>query len=151
MESKNMKYKELYSAKNKLNTTSKTNLSQTEKNKILQKLNHARKEKEIFEKMAKQRIQNKKTYSFHNKLFYKIKNLERDYYLKCEDYQKIMSRPKEISIFYEFLGEIKKKNVLIQIKRYSDKLYISEDLIKTYYKPCYLEGHNTNANQSYHY
>jgi len=31
------------------------------------------------------------------------------------------------------------KDVLIQIRRYSDKIYISDDLIKVYYKSCHLE------------
>jgi hypothetical protein len=117
----------------------KIDLNYLDKSKILQKLNRERKEQELFEKMAKQRVENKKIYSFHNKLFYKIKNLERDYYLKCEDYRKLTSRPKIMTIYHEFLGELKKKDVLIQIRRYSDKIFISDDLIKVYYKSCYFE------------
>jgi hypothetical protein len=157
MEYKNIKSKETYSEEEKkaimemLNRERKEkeqksskplpkiDFSHIDKSKILQKLNRERKEQELFEKMAKQRIANKKIYSFHNKLFYKIKNLERDYYLKCEDYQKLRSRPRIITIYHEFLGEMKKKDVLIQIRRYSDKIYISDDLIKVYYKSCYLE------------
>ena len=56
-----------------------------------------------------------------------------------EDYQKLRSRPGIITIYHEFLGEMKKKDVLIQIRRYSDKIYISDDLIKVYYKSCHLE------------
>ena len=157
MEYKNIKSKETYSEEEKraiiemLNqkrkgkeqksnkSLPKIDFSHIDKSKILQKLNRERKEKELFDKMAKQRIANKKIYSFHNKLFYKIKNLERDYYLKCEDYQKLRSRPRIITIYHEFLGEMKKKDVLIQIRRYSDKIYISDDLIKVYYKSCHLE------------
>jgi len=120
-------------------TIPKIDSNSIDKSKVLQKLNRERKEQELFEKMAKQRIANKKIYSFHNKLFYKIKNLERDYYLKCEDYQKLTSCPKIVTIYHEFLGELKKKDTLIQIRRYSDKIFISDDMIKIYYKSCYFE------------
>jgi len=148
MEYKYIKQKETYSAEEKkaimdmLNQKRKEkelSKSKEEKSKILQKLNRERKEKELFEKMEKQRTHNKKIYTFHNIKFYKIKNLEREYYLKVEDYNKLTTRPKIITIYYEFLGELKKKDILIQIRRYSDKLFISDDMIKVYYKSCYLE------------
>jgi len=124
----------------RLKKQEKTNLNIKDKKQILNKLTRERRDAQLFEQMEKKRVENKKIYIFHNKEFYKIKNLERDYYFKVEDYEKLSHRPKIVTIYHDFLGELKKKDILIQIRRYSDKIFISDDLIKVYYKSCYFEG-----------
>jgi len=126
--------------KERENSTNISSFSTQSKEKILDSLNRQRRDEYLFKHMSEKRISNKKVYIIHNKKFYKIKNLERDYLFKIDDYDKLSSRPKVISIFYDFLGELKKKDVLIQIRRYSDKIFISDDLIKVYYKTCHFEN-----------
>ena len=121
---------------NKLSTSS---VDIKDKQKIMDSINRQRRDEQLFKHMDAKRIENKKIYNIHNKRFYKIKNLERDYYLKVDDYEKLSSRPKIITIYHDFLGELKKKDVLIQIRKYSDKIFVSDDLIKVYYKTCYFE------------
>jgi len=118
----------------------KPSIKEEDKQKIIDSINRQRRDEQLFEQMDKQRIANKKIYTIHNKKFYKIKNLERDYFFKVDDYEKLSSRPRIITIYHDFLGELKKKDVLIQIRRYSDKIFVSDDLIKVYYKTCYFEG-----------
>jgi len=122
------------------NKKKQASLKKLDKQKIFDSLNRQRRDEQLFEQMDKQRIANKKIYTIHNKKFYKIKNLERDYFFKVDDYEKLSSRPRIITIYHDFLGELKKKDVLIQIRRYSDKIFVSDDLIKVYYKTCYFEG-----------
>ena len=124
----------------RLKKQEKTKLNIKDKKQILNKLTRERRDAQLFEQMEKKRVENKKIYIFHNKEFYKITNLERDYYFKVEDYEKLSHRPRIITIYHDFLGELKKKDVLIQIRRYSDKIFVSDDLIKVYYKSCYFEG-----------
>jgi len=113
--------------------------SNVDKTKIMTSLNRQRRDEQLFKHMEIKRIENKKVYYIHNRKFYKIKNLERDYYLRVDDYDKLGSRPRITTIYHDFLGEMKKKDVLIQIRRYSDKIFISDDLIKVYYRTCYFE------------
>jgi len=114
-------------------------IDEQKKQKIMDTLNRQRRDEQLFEQMDIQRIENKKIYTIHNKKFYKIKNLERDYFFRVDDYDKLSSRPKIVTIYHDFLGELKKKDVLIQIRRYSDQIFVSDDLIKVYYKTCYFE------------
>jgi hypothetical protein len=65
--------------------------------------------------------------------------MSREYYIDIEDIQKISSRPSIISLYYRVFGELKKKDFLIKIQKYSDKFYISDDILRVYFKTYSLE------------
>jgi predicted PilT family ATPase len=114
--------------------------SEEEKRKILTSLNQERKNIEISEDVKVRRVANKKIYTINNTQYYKLENLERGYLMRVDDYPKLTNRPKIITLYYDFLGELKKKDFLIQIRSYSDKIFVSNDLLKVYFKACSFEN-----------
>ena len=112
---------------------------QSEKNKILNKLNEERLSKQKREEIRKRRIENKEIYKFGAKSFYKFLHMEREYYIEISDCDKFSRRPAIISLYYRTFGELKKKDVLIKTEIYSDKIFISYDAIRVYFKGYSLE------------
>lgn len=117
----------------------KTQYTQSEKEKILNKLNEQRLSKQKREEIAKRRTENKEIYKFGNKTFYKFLRMEREYFIEISDCNKLGARPSIITLYYCALEEFKKKDVLIKTEIYSDKFFISYDAIRVYYKSYALE------------
>jgi len=113
--------------------------TQSEKNKILNKLNEERLSKQKREDIKKRRIENKKVYTFGSKSFYKFLQMEREYFIEISDCDKFSRRPAIISLYYRTFDELKKKDVLIKTEVYSDKIFISYDAIRVYFKAYSLE------------
>jgi len=113
--------------------------SQNEKNKILDKLNEQRLSIQKREEIKNNRISNKEIYKFGNKTFYKFLQMEREYYIEISDCEKFATRPVIISLYYRTFEELKKKDVLIKTEVYSEKIFISYDAIRVYFKGYSLE------------
>ena len=113
---------------------------QSDKNKILDKLNEQRLSKEKREKIKKQRTDNKEVYKFGAKSFYKFVQMEREYYIRIEDCDKLTSRPSIVSLYYRTFDGLKKKDVLMKVEVYSNKFFISYDAIRVYFKSYALEN-----------
>ena len=113
--------------------------TENEKNKILNKLNEQRLSTQKREDIKKSRIENKEVYKFGGKIFYKFLNMEREYFIETIDCDKFSRRPAIISLYYRTFGELKKKDVLIKTEVYSDKIFISYDAIRVYFKGYALE------------
>ena len=113
--------------------------NQGEKNKILDKLNEERLSKQKREEIKKRRIENKEVYKFGAKSFYKFLYMEREYFIEISDCDKFSRRPAIISLYYRTFDELKKKDVLIKTEVYSDKIFISYDAIRVYFKGYSLE------------
>jgi len=112
-----------------------------EKREIMRRLNEQRLSQQHYRDIKKRRTENKKIYTFSGKEYYKFKNLEREYYILIEDFKKISGRPSIVSFFYKTLSnEFKKKDILAQIKVYSDKVFVSNDVIRIKFQECYLEN-----------
>ena len=112
---------------------------QSEKNKILDKLNEQRLSKQKREEIKINRTENKEIYKFGNKSFYKFLQMEREYYIEISDCEKFATRPVIISLYYRTFNELKKKDVLIKTEVYSNKVFISYDAIRVYFKGYSLE------------
>jgi hypothetical protein len=130
------------------NISQKEFYTKEEKAIILKKLNDQRlirqkntevssqeKNNEIEEK----RLKNKKEYKINNKQFYKFQNMERGYYIEKEKAEKISTIPMIMTLYYKTFGELKKKDVLIKLKVYSENFFISYDVLRVYFKPYALE------------
>jgi len=130
------------------NISQKEFYTKEEKAIILKKLNDQRlirqkntevssqeKNNEIEEK----RLKNKKEYKINNKQFYKFQNMERGYYIEKEKAEKISTIPMIMTLYYKTFGELKKKDVLIKLKVYSENFFISYDVLRVYFKPYVLE------------
>lgn len=110
-----------------------------EKKKILDRINEERRIAQKYKELQKQRLKNKKVYTLANKTLYKFLEMDRSYYIQVEDCKMLSSRPQIFSLYYQGFDGLKKKDVLIQVKDYSDKIFISDDLIKIYFKQYALE------------
>ena len=114
--------------------------TENEKNKILNKLNEHRLSTQKREELRKRRIENKEIYTFGIKKFYKFLNMEREYFIEISDCNKFSRRPAIISLYYRTFNELKKKDVLIKTEVYSDKIFISYNAIRVYFKGYSLES-----------
>ncbi len=113
--------------------------SEEEKNDILNQLNDERLRVQKREEMRKKRVENKEIYKFGHKEYYKLINMEREYYLEKESCGKFSSQPTIVSLYYRTFGEMKKKDVLLKIESYSEKIFISYNAIRVYFKPYLFE------------
>ena len=117
----------------------KKNYTDEEKHHILQELNEKRIRDEHHKKMKRIRFLNKKIYTFANKTYYKFKEMEREYFLEIDICKKFSSRPCIVPLYYRTFGEMKKRDVLLKIEPHSDKIFISKDAIRVYFKPYALQ------------
>lgn len=115
------------------------NYDDNEKKLILQKLNEKRVNTQKREEIKKARTYKKKTYKFGSKEFYKFKQMEREYYIEIEEVEKLSSRPVIIPLYYRTFEELNKKEVLVKVEIYSEKIFISYNSIRVYFKGYSLE------------
>ena len=113
--------------------------SQEDKDDILNHLNKERLWLQKREEMKKKRLANKKIYKFANKEYYKFVNMEREYYIEKDNCGKFYSRPSIVTLYYRTFGEMKRKDVLLKIEAHSEKIFISYDVIRVYFKPYTFE------------
>ncbi len=114
--------------------------SEEDKDDILKKLNEERLRIQRREEMGLKRIENKEIYKFGQKEYYKFVNMEREYYLEKKSFENFPSRLSIVTLYYRTFGEMKRKDVLLKIESYSDKIFISYDAIRVYFKPYSLEN-----------
>jgi hypothetical protein len=89
--------------------------------------------------MKRIRFRNKEKYTFGNKTYYKLKDMEREYFLEVDICKNFTSRPSIVPLYYRTFGEMKKRDVLLKIELHSDKIFISKDAIRVYFKPFALQ------------
>ena len=113
--------------------------SEDEKNKILTKLNEKRLSTQKREEIQKSRIYKKQIYKFEGKEFYKFVNMEREYYIKVADCKNFSNRPIIVTLYYRTFESLQKKDVLLKTEIHSEKIFISYDVIRVYFKGYSLE------------
>jgi len=114
-----------------------------DKDRILKELNDKRIRDEHNKEMKRIRFLNKEIYKFGNKTFFKLKDMEREYFLEVKTCKNFTSRPCIVPLYYRTFGEMKKRDVLLKIELHSDKIFISKDAIRVYFKPFALEDAHT--------
>lgn len=112
------------------------------KQKIREKLNEERKFAQKYKELARRRLKDKKVYKIANKVFHKFLDMERSYYIQIDDCKRFSSHPQIFSLYYEGFDGLKEKKVMIQIKDYSEKIFISDDTVKIYFKQFSLEDNH---------
>jgi len=117
----------------------KKSYSKDEKKNILTTLNEKRLSTQKREEIKKSRTYKKQIYKFEAKEFYKFVNMEREYYIKIADCKKISSRPTIATLYYRTFESLQKKDVLLKAEVYSEKFFISHDVMRVYYKGYSLE------------
>ena len=117
----------------------KSSLSEEEKRKILEKLNEHRLTQERYAKIREESTKEKQTYRFGSKIFYKLVGMEREYYIPVEICEKISGRPKIVTLYYQTLDALQKKDVLMKTESFSKAFFVSQDVLRVYYKAFALE------------
>ena len=117
----------------------KANYTEEEKKRILAKLNEERIAKKQAEENRKKRTHNKEKYTIGAKEYYKFLNMKREYFIEVSECEKITTRGAVIPLYYRNFSGLQKQNMLIKIEPFMDKFYISEDLIRIYYRTYVLE------------
>ena len=110
-----------------------------EKQNILSKLNEQRLSVQKREEIKQKRLDNKEVYTFGGKKFYKFLQMEREYFIEISDCDIFSRRPAVISLYYRTFDELKRKDVLIKTEVYSEKIFISYDVIRVYFRGYSLE------------
>ena len=114
-----------------------------EKRGIPEKLERERQEMQERKEFQKSRFGDKKVYILENREFYKILGMGREYYIKVEDCKNISpSSPEILTLFHRGFDGLRKLDMLIQFKDYSEKIFISEDVLRVYFKQAFLEVDN---------
>ena len=126
-------------AEDDLNTETK-NYDEDEKKVVLKKLNEKRLSTQKREEIKKARTNKKEIYKFASKKYYKFIQMEREYFIEISDMEKLSSRALIISLYYRTFEEYKKKDVLIKTEIYSEKIFISYNPIRVYFKGYTLEN-----------
>lgn len=110
-----------------------------EKSDILEELNEERLRVQKREEMKRKRLHNKEKYKFGNKEYYKFIQMKREYFIEVECCKNFSGKPSIVTLYYLTFNELKKKDVLIKIQAHSEKIFISYDAIRVYFKPYSLE------------
>ncbi len=116
-----------------------TNFTEEEKKNILNELNEKRLELQIYDEIKRQRTFKKKIYIYDSYKFYKIVNMEREYFIRIEDVESLTARPVILTLCYRSFGELKKRDFLMKVMVHSNKVYISNDMLRVYFKAYQLE------------
>jgi len=117
-----------------------TRYSKEEKQNILRKLNDERLEKQLYEEIEERRVSHKKIYRFDIREFYKFTHMDREYFIETKDVKKLSTRPQILTMYHRTFGEMKKRDFLMKIAVYSDKIFISDDMLRVYFKGYSLES-----------
>lgn len=121
------------------NYDKKSKFTEEEKENIFKQLNEQRLLRQKNEERHKNRLKNKKVYNINNKRYYRIDDLNRSYYIAEDELQHISYRPKVISLFTYSYTIMQETKGLIRIDWATDRLLVSDDIMRIYFKPFRLK------------
>lgn len=114
----------------------------SDKDMILQKIDEERRISQKYKELQKRRLREKKVYRIENRKLYKFLDMDRSYYIQVKDCELLSSRPIILPLFYRGFDGLKKREVLMQVRDYSEKIFISDDVIRVYFKQYALEDNH---------
>ena len=112
----------------------------SDKQNILREINDKRLEKQLYREIEMRRSEKKKVYHFDLREFYKFLHMDREYYIETKEIKTLTRRPQILTLFHRTFGEMKAQDFLIKIEVYSDKIYLSSDMLRVYFKAHSLEN-----------
>ena len=126
--------------------------SEEEKKEIMARLEAERLKKEASERLEKSfsldlsceerreiLLENKKRYRIEGWEFYKVLNMDKTYFIETLDLKMCSPQPQMFSLYYQTMGEMKRKPFLIKMGVTSDKLMISDDPVRVNFKTYNIE------------
>jgi len=105
-----------------------------EKDKIFARINRDR-----VQKRDTQKGNVNKLYKVYGKDYYKFIDMPRSYYLRTDMMAKLSPKPIKVYLYYLFLGELKKKEMMIRKVSYTQNLLVSMSTTKLNFKEHRLE------------
>ncbi|HIQ28558.1 MAG TPA: hypothetical protein EYH42_08680 [Sulfurovum sp.] len=111
-----------------------------DKKKIWNQLNEERRLRQKKKEMGRNRFLNKKIYSIDNKKYYKVIGMSNVYYLQVNSLNYMEASQFIVQLCQYTFNGMKSKKGLIKIDKATNKIYISEDTLRVYFKSCALEN-----------
>jgi len=81
----------------------------------------------------------KKRYRIEGWEFYKVLDMDKAYFIEIRDLKMCSPQPQMFSLYYQTMGQMKRKPFLIKMGVTSDKLIVSEDPVRVSYKTYRIE------------
>ena len=111
-----------------------------EKKKIWDKLNKERLQRQKEKELEKERLANKKIYAIYGKKYYKLVGDNGDFYVLEDTLKDIPSSQFVIQVNrYSFSG-MRTSRALLKIDKVTNKIFLSEDTLRVYFKPYTIES-----------
>jgi hypothetical protein len=111
-----------------------------EKKKIWNALNEERVLRQKEKELEKERLHHKKLYAIHGKKYYKLVGDNGDYYVLEDALKNLPSSQFIIQVNrYSFSG-MRTSRARIKIDKTSNKIFLSEDTLRVYFKPYEIES-----------
>ncbi|PHS32842.1 MAG: hypothetical protein COA92_05710 [Sulfurovum sp.] len=111
-----------------------------DKKKIWNQLNEERRLRQQNKEMEKNRFANKKIYTIDNKKYYKVIGMSNSYYLQVNSLNYLRASQVNIQLCQYTFNGMKSKKGLLKIDKVTNKIFISEDTVRVYFKSCALEA-----------
>ncbi len=111
-----------------------------DKKKIWNQLNEERRLRQKKKEMGRNRFLNKKIYSIDNKKYYKVIGMSNVYYLQVNSLNYMEASQFIVELCQYTFNGMKSKKGLIKIDKATNKIFISEDTLRVYFKSCALEN-----------
>ena len=110
-----------------------------EKKNILNHLNEQRLSRQENEEIQKKRFENKKIYTIQNKQYYKIIDMKRAYYLEVDSCKNISYAQSIVLLYTYTFATMTARKGLAKIDKATERILISNDALRVYFKPYTLE------------
>lgn len=120
------------------NHTNFMKISSKKKREIWDKLNEKRvlfQKKELLETKF---LSNKKIYLLFGKEYYKLVGENKHFYIRKEDFNTLLTQS-IIEIYQYYFSGMRSKKVRIKIDTVSNKIFVSEDILRIYFKVYTIE------------
>ncbi len=111
-----------------------------DKKKIWNQLNEERRLRQKNKEMGKSRFFNKRIYAIDNKKYYKVIGMSNNYYLSVDSLNYLATSQFVIQLCQYTFNGMKAQRGLIKIDKATNKIFISEDTLRVYFKSCALEA-----------
>jgi len=120
------------------NHTKFMKISSKKKREIWDKLNKKRVLSQKKELLETKFLSNKKIYLLFGKEYYKLVGENKHFYIRKEDFSTLLTQS-IIEIYQYYFSGMRSKKVRIKIDAVSNKIFVSEDILRIYFKVYTIE------------
>ena len=114
-------------------------LSLFDKKKIWDGLNEERLVRQESAEIGKNLLANKKQYILENKKYFKVIGHDREYYIRVDTLNYVSTSQFNVQLCRYTFNGMRSKKGLMKIDKSTNKIYISEDTLRVYFKKYKIE------------